>query len=66
MEGKVEMCKYYSVRMFPSGGFMTLCYMGRKAGLKCHSEVRGRGCADYERSNNWGEVNSERKDTTIR
>ena len=53
---KIEMCRYYSVRMFPNRGFMTLCYKGRKSGLKCHSEARGRGCADYEKSDSWGYI----------
>ena len=62
-DAKVEMCEHYSVRMFPTGGFMALCYIGRKAGLKCHSERRGRGCSDYKKSNNWKEVTNENQRT---
>ena len=47
---KIEMCRFYSVRMFSSGGFRALCSKGRKAGLKCHSERRARGCPDYRPS----------------
>ena len=56
---KVEMCRFYSVRIFPTGSFMALCYKGNKAGIKCHSEARGRGCADYEQSDNWGLIDKE-------
>lgn len=58
-DAKIEMCRFYSARMFPTGSFMALCYKGRRAGLKCHSEARARGCTDYVCSDNWGLIEKE-------
>uniref|UniRef100_A0A6M3LXQ8 Uncharacterized protein n=1 Tax=viral metagenome TaxID=1070528 RepID=A0A6M3LXQ8_9ZZZZ len=46
----IELCQFYSVRMFAKGGFMALCGKGFKAGIKCHSERTARGCSRYEPS----------------
>jgi len=47
---KVEMCQFYSVKMFPKGGFMAKCGKGRRAGIKCHTKRTARGCPDYKPS----------------
>ena len=43
----IELCQFYSVRMFDKGGFRALCGKGFKAGIKCHSERTARGCSGY-------------------
>ena len=47
----IELCKFYGVKMFSTGGFRALCSKGQyRPGVKCHSERRGRGCGGYEPS----------------
>ncbi len=50
MTANLEMCRFYDVKMFSGGGFRALCAKDRRAGIKCHSERRARGCSDYKPS----------------